>query len=261
MSSTSTRTRTSAPPAGGGLPGAVAAEWTKLWSLRSTTWALLGAVVLMALVATQVALNPALADRAEVRPSELALEAGVMAQLVVVALAMLVVTGEYATGSIRSSLQWVPRRGRLLLAKAAVVAPVTFAVGVVQGLVGSAAAAPWLGTERVLRVGDVVADVLLLGVCTALVCLLTLGVGTVLRSSVGTLTAVFVVLLVLPMLLGTDGRGGVAQVLGYLPGSAGLDLLGSEGGPGDVAVDLLVLAAWAGAALLAGARALASRDA
>ena len=49
--------RTTRPaPAGHPLTGAVAAEWTKLWSVRSTWWTLLAAVLTMTATSAQLAI-------------------------------------------------------------------------------------------------------------------------------------------------------------------------------------------------------------
>src|SRR5690606_40232121 len=50
-----------------------------------------------------------------------------------ITLAVLAVTAEYASGTIRPTLQAVPVRGRMLAAKALVVAPLLFAATVLTG--------------------------------------------------------------------------------------------------------------------------------
>jgi len=110
---------------------AIGAEWTKLWTTRTVWWALVAAVVLMLGGAGQYALY---ADNGDL-PADLlrngAVPAGTIAvlavgiaQLAFVGLAMLVMTSEYSTGTIRATLTWIPSRGRLLLAKCTVVAAV-----------------------------------------------------------------------------------------------------------------------------------------
>lgn len=44
-------------PIGGGLTGAIAAEWTKFWSVRSTWWCVLGGVLMMRLLNTQLSIG------------------------------------------------------------------------------------------------------------------------------------------------------------------------------------------------------------
>jgi len=117
--------------------------------------------------------------------------AGVIAVAVVAAMFM---TAEYASGMIRVTLTASPRRGRVLAAKAIVVAAVTFAAG----LAGAAAAVP-LG-ERVLRDhGNFIAPMATLtqvrvvagtAAVLAVVAVFALAVGSVLRSSTGAVSAV-----------------------------------------------------------------------
>ncbi|GAA3151491.1 hypothetical protein GCM10020001_088830 [Nonomuraea salmonea] len=65
--------------------------------------------------------------------SEAVVAATSFAQFALVALAMLTVTSEYASGGIRVTLQATPVRGMVLAAKALVVAPVMVLAGVLTG--------------------------------------------------------------------------------------------------------------------------------
>src|SRR3954466_11147901 len=93
----------------GGLRGAIAAEWTKLWSVRSTWWCLLSAAMVTAAVCAQLAVSHVYdnthADRGHpgvASAGELAISAMSLVQVVVIAPAMLMITSEYSTGLIRS---------------------------------------------------------------------------------------------------------------------------------------------------------------
>ncbi|GAA2148520.1 ABC transporter permease [Actinomadura napierensis] len=253
---------------GGGLPGAVAAEWTKLWSVRSTWWGLAGAAALMGLMSLILASSTvsnntneiASDDQGVVSVSGVAVSSLDMVQFVVVAVAILVITGEYATGSIRSTLQWVPRRGRMLVAKAAVLAGVMLPAGVVLSVLGTAVAGPVLGEWGRSRAVVVVDDALQMGVYLALVSLLVLGVGAMLRSTAGTLTTAFLFLLVVPMLLVNAGSSVGRHVADALPSTAGRYLMTGDG-PYPEAVGAAILAAWTAAALWGGVLVLRRRDA
>lgn len=254
---------------GGGWRGAVAAEWTKLWSVRSTWWGLASAVALMAVMAftlaTSTVSNNTNAvpgdDMGVVSVSGVAVGALDMVQFVVLALAILVVTGEYATGSIRATLQWVPPRGRMLGAKAVVVAAVAFPLGAALNAVGTVVADPVLGRWGRLRVAEFAADALQSGVYLALVSVLVLAVGAMLRSTAATLTTAFLFLLVVPMLLGGGVESGPARkVSDSLPSSAGRYFMSGEG-PYPQAVGLVILVAWTAAAVCGGVVVLRRRDA
>lgn len=129
--------------------------------------------------------------------------AGLMA---VIVLGTLSVTAEYRCGLIRTTLTAVPRRGRVLAAKAVVIGVAAFTAG----LAACAVALP-LGL-RIMRGNGI--DVLPVGTGTelrvvvgtaaliAVTAVLALAVGTLLRRSVGAVLLV-VALTVLPYLLAT----------------------------------------------------------
>ncbi|KAB2371730.1 ABC transporter permease [Actinomadura montaniterrae] len=254
--------------AGGGLPGAVAAEWTKLWSVRSTWWGLAGSAALMGLMSLVLASSTvsnntneiASDDQGVVPVSGVAVASLDLVQFVVVAVAILVITGEYATGSIRSTLQWVPRRGRMLASKAVVLAAVMLPAGAVLGAVGTAVAGPVLGGWGRFRAVVAVDDALQMGVYLALVSLLVLGIGAMLRSTAGTLTTAFLFLLVVPMLLVNAGSAMGRHVADALPSTAGRYLMNGDG-PYPAGAGAAILAAWTVAALWGGVLVLRRRDA
>jgi ABC-type transport system involved in multi-copper enzyme maturation permease subunit len=127
---------------------------------------------------------------------------------VMVVLGVLFISTEYRRGLIRTSLTVSPRRGRVLAAKAIVMASVTF----VTGLLAAAVAIPI--SERILRANGnfiypitaltearlVAGTAALLGVAAVL----ALAVGAILRRSAATVAAV-IVLVVLPYILATAG--------------------------------------------------------
>ncbi|NDU78027.1 ABC transporter permease [Actinomadura sp. DSM 109109] len=254
---------------GGGWRGAVAAEWTKLWSVRSTWWGLASAVALMAgmafTLATSTVSNNTNAlpgdDLGVVSVSGVAVGALDMVQFVVLALAILAVTGEYATGSIRATLQWVPPRGRMLGSKAAVVAAVAFPLGAVLNAAGTVVAGPVLGRWGRLGTGEFAVDALQSGVYLALVSVLVLALGAMLRGTAAALTTAFLFLMVVPMLLaGGDGTGLARRVSDSLPSSAGRYFMSGDG-PYPQAAGLAILVAWTAAALVGAVVVLRRRDA
>ena len=124
--------------------------------------------------------------------------------IVLAVVAALFITGEYRRGLIRSTFAASPRRGRVLAAKAVVIGAVMF----VAGLVGAGIALP-LG-EHVLRengnaiypasTGTELRAVIGTAALLAVVAVLTLALGTILRRSALAVTAV-IVLIVLPYIL------------------------------------------------------------
>lgn len=260
------------------MRNAMAAEWTKLWSVRSTWWCLTGATALTLLAALTLGGSQATdllnagVTRARLPATEAAISASTFTQIALVTLAILVITSEYASGAIRGTLQATPIRGRMLAAKAAVVAPVLFAVGVVSGAIGSVLVYLVLRLEifggyGTLAPGETALDLLRLGVFSALVSVMALGVGAALRSAAGTLTVVFMLLMGLPLVLLMTGSQALVEASFRLPMFAGLAFMESgdnlTGGPIPYSPGegLAWLVFWALAALGCGYAVLRRRDA
>ncbi|WP_320064752.1 ABC transporter permease [Micromonospora sp. RTGN7] len=254
----------SAPPPGP-LAGAVAAEWTKLWSVRSTWWTMLSAVLLTAATAGQLAIYAANAntddDPGVVTVGSIVIDSLELTQYVVLALGLLAVTVEFGTGTLRTTLRCTPSRGRVLLAKAVVIAAVTFVLGLVLGGVGVLVAAPVLGEGGAAPLGGTLRDVTASAAYLALVGVLALGLGAVLRSPVLTLIVLLAGLMIVPLSLQEPGIAVLTRIADGFPGVAGGHFLAGDTGPYPPVVGLLLLAAWAAAALAAGRAALRHRDA
>ncbi|MGC7102233.1 ABC transporter permease [Amycolatopsis lurida] len=246
---------------------AVHAEWTKFHSVRSTWWSVAVTVSLMIGYAGLAALSVRLGGDEELS-AQGAIVGGTfyLGQFAVVTLATLVITSEYATGAIRSTLQWLPRRGGVLLAKAAVLAPVSFLLGVVCAGVGMAIAVPLIsGYGPPTSVGGALQTTLAAGGYFALLSLFCLGVGTALRSTAGSITVVTLLLLMVPILVGGLG---LDEVVHFFPGLAGTNAMVSGvspvlGAPAPYPswVGLLICAVWSAGALALGQSLLRKRDA
>lgn len=166
-----------------GVAHAARMEWIKLRSLRSTWW------TLAVTAAGTVGIGAAVGLNSRDPSGDLtnnALAGVVPGLLLVGALGVLTMTGEYSSGTIRSTLAVIPRRPRVLAAKAAVFGAVTLVVGEAAAFVAFFAAmatlrpgvtAPSLGDPAVLRA------VVLTGAGCCLVGLLGLGLGAIVRHS------------------------------------------------------------------------------
>lgn len=183
---------------GAGYREAVHSELTKFLTVRSTVFVAvsLGAVlpIFAAIVAATGSLQP---DDTILGASVLG--GAVIAQVLAAALGATLVTSEYRTGTVLSTLTACPRRLVVLAAKATVAAGVTFVV-----LLPSATAA--YGVGLIMLDGDGYASgepfPALIGVAVAIACLAALGVGigTLVRHPAGAVTAVVGVVM-LPDLL------------------------------------------------------------
>jgi ABC-2 type transport system permease protein len=247
------------------LARAAAAEWQKLRSLRSTWWFAGGALLLMLLVAALEAdgsardLEAQGSEPGSVEAASTAVIAAEWVRLVLGSFGMLAITSEYATRSIVVTLACTPSRIRLLLAKAAVVGGAVFAAGLLLAALAVAASAPLLGDYGDYAPGQIAARILAMGANLALIAVLALGLGTLIRRSAGTLTVLFVLLLVVPQVLRELApvldAGFLATAAEHTPAPAGGRFMSGDPAFG------LVLAAWAAGAVVAGVWALRVRDA
>ena len=119
---------------------AFAAEWSKLFSLRATRRSLLAAVLLAVASALLFCLVIEATTGAPLArtPTFDVLSAGLLGVDVTALFILVVAAGmvgsEYANGMIRTTLTAMPWRSRLLVAKAAVLAVVGYAIGVLAGV-------------------------------------------------------------------------------------------------------------------------------
>src|SRR5581483_6264416 len=107
------------------LGGVMRAEWTKLTSVRSTTWTLVLTIVLTIGIAAITTSTEAghwahmsAFDRLSFDPTSSSLTGLLVGQLTIGVLGVLLITAEYGTGTIRSSLAAVSNRRLFLGAKA-----------------------------------------------------------------------------------------------------------------------------------------------
>jgi ABC-2 type transport system permease protein len=258
---TTTLTAHRAEAAGVGRPRllgrAVSAEWTKLRSVRSTYGSLLAAVVVTVGIAALAAWAITTDDQPNPAPAtQLAAVGASVGQFGLVALAALAITGEFATGSIRTTLAATPARWAVLVAKAAVVGAVTFPAGLVATALATLTASAILGIGSD-GIGAVSARS---AVALALTSLLVVGLGAVLRSAAGTITTAVAVLFAPPILGALVSNEVVAAVLDYLPAGLTTVLVSGTGERYGPEVAALLLGVWAVGVLAAGAITLYRRD-
>jgi hypothetical protein len=191
-----------------GLPQAVRAEWTKLLSLRSTKWTLaISAVgaILVTYLSAQHATHHSHGWYQGFDPTNQALAGLAIAPLALGVLGALAMTGEYGTGTIRSTLAAMPRRDTLLAAKVIVVGALTLLVGEVLAFgtffLGQAILSSGGAPTAALSQSGVLQAVALSGACIALFALLGLGLGVVIRHTGGAIAAFAGITLLWPILI------------------------------------------------------------
>jgi ABC-2 type transport system permease protein len=253
----------------GGLAGAIASEWTKLWSVRSSWLNIVAAALLTALLGVQYGFSTAY-DKTHLQPGEVAgkaavgsvgISATIIVQVVVAAFALLQVTSEYSTGSIRSTLQWTPVRRNVVLGKAVVLGPVLFAYGLLLGAIAAVSGGLAMGEWADWDLAELVGDLVSIAAYLTLGGLFTLGIAFVIRSTAGTLTAAFLLLLVVPMMLAQSSLRALVWLAALLPGGAGQNFLSGSTDPLSPTISLIVLVAWAVGGLVFGLKILQRRDA
>ena len=249
----------------------VNSEWIKLVSLRSS-WitfaaALVAVIGLGALISAVTnshwsQMNPI--ERAHFDPVGRSLGGVELAQLAIGVLGVLVVTGEYATGMIRSSLMAVPRRWPVLGAKLLVFAACTFVLSIIASFVAFLLGQQLLGSHgTTLGAPHVLRAVIGVALYLTVVAALAVGLGFILRNTAGGIATFVGLMLVLPGVSRLLPDSWQPHVLPYLPSNAGASvwavhpdtgMLGTWTGFG-------VFCAWAAAALVGGLVVLKRRDA
>ncbi|MET8633888.1 MULTISPECIES: ABC transporter permease [unclassified Streptomyces] len=249
----------------------IRSEWIKLRSLRSTLFTLLAAVLAMVGLGCLFSyftsarwdhLPPQ--ERFAFDPTLVSLRGIYLAQLAVGVLGVLVVSGEYATGMIRSSLSAVPRRLPVLWAKALVYAVVAWGLMTIASLAAFLAGQAALsGRHLNTSLGEpgVLRAVLGAGLYLTVVGLIGVAFGALIRNTAGGIATLFGLLLVLPVLAQALPSSWLDEVNPYLPNTAGQGLIHVQQMPhtlapwtGFAVFCLYALMALAGAGLALGRR-------
>ncbi|ROS32645.1 ABC transporter permease [Curtobacterium sp. PhB78] len=247
------------------FPHLVRSEWIKLRSIRSTIWCF---AILAVLTIGMAGLLGAFVDLPANSPQDVANGSFVsinttgvsLSALVVGVLGVLIITGEYGTGQVRSTFTADPRRTGVILAKATVLALTTFVVSVVSTWIGVVLSALLLasgGTSPQIGDPSVFMPILGSSVYVTLLALLAYGIGLFVRSSAGGIAITLGILLVLPVILslvsGLLNAEWIGDVFKFLPDQAGSQLFaypytGADAGP----TSGVVLNGWGGFGVLAG---------
>ncbi|AKH84918.1 ABC transporter [Streptomyces sp. CNQ-509] len=249
-------------------------EWTKIRTVSSTIWTLAAALVLTAAVGALLSgvMNATFDDLSEAErltfdPTLVSFFGMMLGQLAMVVFGVLVISTEYSSGMIKTSLAAVPQRATFYVSKIAVATLLALIVGLLtsfltfflgQSLLGDHAAS--IGDEHVLRA------VIGAGLYMGVIAMFSMGVAAMLRSTVlslGLLMAFF--FLISSILAGVPATRDVAQ---YLPDQAGSRVmqvvpgaLNSDETPYGPWGGFGIMCAWTAAALIGGYLVLKKRDA
>jgi ABC-2 type transport system permease protein len=240
-------------------------EWLKLRSVRSTWWTLL--VFAAGMIGLAILVMSRQHDSSGFDPTNDSFAGLAIGQLALGVLGVLAVTSEFSSGMIRATFAAAPRRPLVLAAKAAIVAAVALVAGEImafgawgigQAVLKSPLHHATLGQPGVLRA------VLMAGAYPALIALIGLGLGALIRHTAGAISAVAGVLFVLPLILlplGTSIQNSVGQFLPMPIAENSLTAVKPVAHSLSAGVGFALLCLYAAAALAAGGWALARRDA
>lgn len=273
----------------------VKSETLKILTLRSTAITL-GITVLAALLVTGLVAHAALGHNAAFYigfdPTQTSLTGMIIAGLTGGVFGALIITGEYSSGTIRTTLAATPRRPILLAAKTGVTAAavvvfceilsfVSFFLG--QAILSGEGTPPAgsfpQGGPNIIRNGIAASDrivthaglgspgalraVWMTGLFIALLALMSFGLGLILRSTAAAIAGFVGVTFVLPLVI----RGISEHYVRYMPTNILVNSImtttpnGGPYAPLSPAVGLLVMALYAATALAVGAVLFVKRDA
>ena len=239
-----------------------AAEWTRLWTVRSTWWFLAAAIVVL------VGLGALLGFESAADPVELHGEpawttarfVAMPAQFAFLALALVAVTSDYATGGIVTTLQWTPRRAVLFLGRTIVTVATATGLGVLLTVVSAVAAFTTAGSALTLPLDEGIDMLGRVALVFGAGTLLVVGLGFLLRNTAAALISGFLLILILPLLLPVFG-GWMKAVVETLPGSGAIYLLIAQGSGMTTTSSVVALFSWATGLLLLGSLRLLRDDA
>ncbi|MFF4098312.1 ABC transporter permease subunit [Streptomyces sp. NPDC001903] len=256
------------------FPAVLRSEWTKIRTVASTTWTLVAALVVTVGVSAglcavfnatfndmpqeqQVTFDPTLASFAGMT----------LGQLAMIVFGVLVVGTEYSSGMIRTSLAAVPRRASFLAGKLIVATGLALVVGLVTSFLSFFLGQAILGDRSIgIDAPNVLRAVIGAGLYMAMIALFSMGVATILRSSMLSLGILMPFFFLVSTILGAVSA--TRKVAQYFPDQAGSKIMqvvpgamdsgeapyGPWGGFG-------IMALWVLAAVLGGYLVLNKRDA
>jgi len=251
--------------------GALRSEFTKIRSVRSTYWTLLAMFVVTvgfgALASTGAAHGP---HGPFFDPTRQSLAGLYIGQLIIGVLGVLVISSEYSTGMIRTTLTTNPHRGVMIAAKGVVFTVVALVTSLVtsfaaffvgQALMSSDHISTTIGSPNVLRA--VIGGALFLTACGVL----AFGLGLLIRHTAGGIGAVTGLLFVVTILVNFLPQSWQDHVDKWVPALAGGQLwMTGPRPPGNTPMfgpwtSFAILCGYAGVAVAAGVILFRKRDA
>ncbi|WP_436326015.1 ABC transporter permease subunit [Brevibacterium sp. FAM 27836] len=252
-----------------GLGGAIASEWIKFRGLTSNH--VLTAFTLLLLIANGLAMPWAYVYRDRSSPKadydaypEMIVDKTGYVGIILAVLAVLMITNEYRSGQIGTTLLSAPQRTPVLVAKSAIIAGISFTIGIVSSAIGFALAPAILGVGGYsydLSPADALRLILGSGLYLATLSIIGIAVGALIRNVVAGVLGVIVLLLIVPVIPQMFTEHGV-EITGFFPIQAGSQLFAQPGSGGlGPWTGYLVLLAWSVALFAIAAITFKRRDA
>ncbi len=261
-----------APPGHYRVKHVARAEVVKILTLRSTALTL-GLTCVVGLLVTGLVTNSAL-DHGPgyyvgFDPTQEALTGMIVAALTGGVFGALLITGEYSSGTIRTTLAATPRRSVLLVTKTGVTAAlmVVFCelLSFVSFFTGEAVVSSGGAPSASLGSPGAVRAVVMTGLFIAFLALMSFGFGLIFRSTAAAIAAFVGVVFVLPLVMHGISQSGLRYLPTNILTNSIMSTVNQGSGPIDPplspAVGLLLMALYAAIALAAGAVLFARRDA
>ncbi|WP_055494846.1 ABC transporter permease [Streptomyces sp. TP-A0356] len=250
----------------------IRSEWTKIRSVASTVWTLsLALIVTVALGMLISALTRSELDSSSpgaqisLDPTFTSFAGMSLGQLAVIVFGVLVVSNEYSTGMIRTSLAAVPQRGAFLFGKITVATALALVVGMVTSFLAFHLGQAMLGPHRA-SIGDpgVLRAVIGGGLYMTLIAMFSMGVAAMLRSPMLSLGVLMPFFFLISTILGTVSA--TKKIGRFLPDQAGSKIMQVVPGAGDDTPygpwgGLGIMVLWVIAALVGGYVLVKRRDA
>ena len=252
--------------------GVFRSEWTKLYSLRSTRYALLATAVMtiaFGIIASAVTVSRwgtmSLADKATFNPLTTSLLGVRFGVLAIGVLGVLLITGEYTTGMIRSTMTAVPKRLPVLWGKTGVYALVALAITIPAAFVAFFAGQAILSGQHIqiaFSHAGVPAAVLGAAGYLTLAGLFAMGLGAIMRSTAAGIASFAGVMFVIPPLISILPSSVANSIDPYLPSNAGQAMMqiGHHAQTLSPGAGLVVFAGYVAAVIAVAAVLLVKRD-
>jgi hypothetical protein len=253
-------------------PGVFRSEWTKLYSLRSTRYALLATAIMtigFGIIACAANVSRwssmTAADKASFDPLSTSLLGVSFGVLAIGVLGVMLITGEYTTGMIRSTMTAVPKRLPVVGGKAGVYALVALVLAIPAAFIAFFAGQAILSGQHIqIAFSHPGVPGAILGAAgyLTLVGLFAMGLGAILRNTAAGIATFAGVMFVLPPLISILPSSITNSIDPYLPSNAGQAMMqiGHHAQTLSPGAGLAVFAGYVVAVIAAAAVLLVKRD-